>query len=402
MGSIERLNYILNDVESVVGRNALNHKLFNNTLLISITPDSSFSNLSTVSFIYQRSQDDRIQKEYTISNDLFNIHGDDLVTKIIMFADTLKQTDIAKINNYYKDYEKQSEQSTINFFTLGLTNFITLCQLIQDNPSLFSPYNVNLPVKFDVSLLTQSYIEYVDSYLFNIIQGKVSNLVKNLANNSSMFAKYFSKMFNVGTAYDMSKAIQESMKDFKNYTYNPEEIISNHINIIERNKDDLINEMRNEVESYKQEIRDLHINKNDDCCDNIFNKQQDCIAEIDSAQDKVENAISLFKLESEKAFVKLNTLVVTIENRCNDIEDLYNQIQSLSNCNTSQCGSTVDEKMVSDLVNKYLSMAPTKNDDSSSKINDLSKRVDKESARYNNRMSRLEKLFEKILDSMEC
>jgi hypothetical protein len=404
MGSIERLNYILNDVESIIGRNALNHKLFNNTLLISIVPDTSFSNLQSISFVYQKTPTDKIQKEYLVSNDLFSIHGDDLASKILLFSDTLTESDRVQINNYYKDIETLPEQNLINFFTLGLASFITLCQLIQNNPVLFSPYNLTLPESvFNISSLTRQYINYVDSYLFNIIQGKTSNLVKKLASNASSFNKYFSNMFNPGTTtYDISKPIQASMRDFKDHTYNPTEIISSHINIIERNKDDALNELRSEADFRMQEIRDLYLTKADGCCDNIFSRQQDCLSEIDAAQDRIDQSIQEFECKSKETLAKLTLLAEQVEKRYNDVEDIYNQAQSLASCGGNSCENSINEKLVSDMVNKYISMNLPKPDTTiSTKLDSISSRLDGELARYKNGLSRLEKMVGKILDSID-
>lgn len=405
MSSIERLNYLINDSEAVVARNALNHKLFNNTLLISITPDSSFNNISSISFIYQKTSTDKIQRDYQdVPSDLFSVHGDDLATKIILFSDTLSEADKVQISNYYKDTEKQLDQNIVNFFTLGFSNLVTLCQLIQTAPNLFAPYNVSLPTNiFDITMLTQSYIAYIDSFLFNIIQGKTTNVIKTLANNVSTFAKYFGKMFNQGVAFDITKPVQEAMRDFKDHTYNPTEIISNHINIIERNKDDFLNELRTEAEFHKQEIRDLVLNKEDPAYyDDVISKQQDLLSEIDTAQARLDDTIVLFEKKTAEAYIKIEALLLQVEKRYNDVEDLYNQTQSISNNASVSMSNQLDEKMVTDLVTKTMSSSQQKSDASViNRLDTLATRVDKESARHKNSISRLEKMLEKLLDSLD-
>ena len=198
MSSVERLNYLLNEVESLVSRNALAYKLFNNGLLIQITPDSGFSNIADMSFRYKNSKNEEISKTFLFSNDLLNFQGDDLASKVLLYLQKLSSSDLEVITKYYNDEDASLDQRSINFFTVGLASLATVCQLIQDQPDLFAPYNVSLPVaQFDSSLISQSLIDYVDGYLFNLSHAgkKVSTIARTLAQNAHTFNKYFRNLF---------------------------------------------------------------------------------------------------------------------------------------------------------------------------------------------------------------
>lgn len=407
MGTIERLNYLINDVESVLSRNALKYKLFNNGLLIEITPDANFGNVSTISFTFTKPSGDKVSKEYAIDDSVFQTSGDDLATKVLLFSDNLSKQDINSITKYYNDEETSNEQKIINYFTTGLGNLISVYQLIIDQPLLFSPYSssVSLPVpKFDVSLLSQSLIDYVDGHLFNISQSnKVSQIARVLARNAYTFTKYFKGMFIPGSvSYDITKAVQTSMRDFKNITYNPDEILNSHVTSLERSKLDILEEIRGDVEAYKQELRDLYLNPQyDNGCGGdgngeVENIRQAAIADITSYADE---EIGLIKKESLAVIKYIDSSKAYIEGQVEEARSILDQVNSADTCRGDSLTADEVNEMIKSQVSS-IKMTTTPSD--VTKMNALNDKLDKEVSRLNTKITRIEKMLDTILKFLKC
>lgn len=406
MSSVERLNYLLNEVESLVSRNALTYKLFNNGLLIQITPDSSFGNISDISFRYKNPKNEEISKTFLFSNDLLNFQGDDLASKVLLYLEKLPASDVEVINKYYNDEDESSDQKSINFFTVGLASLATICQLILDEPSLFTPYSVGLPVShFDTSLISQSLIDYIDGYLFNLshAKGKVSTIATTLAKNAHTFNKYFRNLFVPGSVqYDITRSIQNSMSDFKNITYNADEIISSHLAVLEKTKNEFLEELKTDLQSYKLELRDAAtINESlvdNNQNDNFESRAQDCLNDISNHTDR---EIEVIKKEGQIIIKFINEAKQTIEDQVEEAQNILDEVKTYNDsCNNSSGLTTADVEQVVKMQLSNFKVTATPTD--VAKWNELNDKLEAQISWSRNKINRIEKMLDKVLSLLNC
>lgn len=406
MSSVERLNYLLNEVESLVSRNALTYKLFNNGLLIQITPDSSFGNISDISFRYKNPKNEEISKTFLFSNDLLNFQGDDLASKVLLYLEKLPASDVEVINKYYNDEDESPDQKSINFFTVGLASLATICQLILDEPGLFTPYSVGLPVSnFDTSLISQSLIDYIDGYLFNLshAKGKVSTIATTLAKNAHTFNKYFRNLFVPGSVqYDITRSIQNSMSDFKNITYNADEIISNHLAVLEKTKNEFLEELKTDLQSYKLELRDAAtINESlvdNNQNDNFESRAQDCLNDISNHTDR---EIEVIKKEGQIIIKFINEAKQTIEDQVEEAQNILDEVKTYNDsCNNSGGLTTADVEQVVKMQLSNFKVTTTPTD--VAKWNELNDKLEAQISWSRNKINRIEKMLDKVLSLLNC
>jgi len=331
MVAIERIFFMCNsDGSEQFSHTALNYRIVDNSSLISIIPDSKYTNVESISFTYQN-KGQKISHTYNNFdlNSILNIHGGDLVTKILLFSNSLTDESINDILNWPTSVGDSDEQKIINTFLIGVANTLMLYFIANKLPAAF-PVSFKLPAPpTGINDLTANYAEYVNHFASMIAVLRTESIAKNWCKINVAFWRYFSPIFNKGEYYKTHEAAQRSILDFADHVSTNFHDIEN----VTRNSIDTISstsvKMSQEIETLSTNSLDSIQKLHDDCISDFDDVRGQIIAAKDEAIQNVEEVTAKYAHRLEQEYKILSKkLEVQTDNALEKIDAAHEDFTS--------------------------------------------------------------------------